>query len=281
MEGSMAGPVSARVDATKKFSASRVVTRTLSVWWRSLPQLLAIAAIVHVPLFAVKWWASGAPEGSFGTIVDGALSVVEFTVFSRGIEGLAVLLVFQRLQREPADVARSIRQGVRRLGTVLAIAVITAVVLFAIPAIAVGVTFARGPAPSGGFGVVGASEFAILSFVLVGLVYSLVFFIPVPAALVEGLGAFAAFNRSRILTSGCRGRILLMWIMYSLVTGIPTRLVAALVVSIQNPTIALLVDAAGQWLAASLTCVLPIVLYHDLRETKEGIGIEELLQVFD
>jgi hypothetical protein len=35
------------------------------------------------------------------------------------------------------------------------------------------------------------------------------------------------------------------------------------------------------WVASSLQCVFPIVLYHELRRTKEGFGIDELAKAFD
>jgi hypothetical protein len=36
-----------------------------------------------------------------------------------------------------------------------------------------------------------------------------------------------------------------------------------------------------QWFFGSLACVFPIVLYHELRRTKEGFGAEELAKAFD
>lgn len=264
----------------KVIAPSRIVARSISIWWRTMPQLLAIAAIVHLPLLAVKWWLAQGQEESLRALVSHFMPVLDLTVAASVIEGLAVLLIFKRLRREPADVARSVRQGTRRLGTILAIAAIVLAVLVVIPT-TVAIVSGFTSSSSRGLGATGVSEFVVVVMVLGWLTYSLVFSVTIPAAIVEGHGAVKAFNRSRVLTSGARGRIFGMWFLFGLATGVPTRILQMIVESIQDPTTALLAGAVLDWFVAALTCVVPIVLYHDLREAKEGIGIEELLKVFE
>ena len=268
----------------KVIGPARIVTRTFSIWWRSLGQLLAIAALVHVPLLALKWWLHEGGEESWRATFLGMLPVLNLTVFPNVIEGLAVLLVFQRLRGEPADVGRSIRQGTGRLWTILAIAAVIFVVMLVIPTVFV-VMASLSPPTSHGFRTSGTAEFAVIamsiSMLIVAMLYSLVFVVAIPAAIVEGHGPFRAFNRSRILTSGTRGRIFLMWLLFGLTTGVPNAILLGVLASIKNPTSELLAGAGVDWLVSTLSCVLPVVLYHDLREIKEGIGIEELLKVFE
>jgi hypothetical protein len=39
--------------------------------------------------------------------------------------------------------------------------------------------------------------------------------------------------------------------------------------------------AVGSVLGGSFSSVLSVVIYHDLREAKEGIGVESLAAIFD
>jgi hypothetical protein len=43
---------------------------------------------------------------------------------------------------------------------------------------------------------------------------------------------------------------------------------------------ALLLDVAGDLLVASITCIVPTVIFHELREAREGSGGEHLVEVF-
>jgi hypothetical protein len=268
------------VETSTRFSARRVVARTLYVWSRTLPQLLVVAAIVHVPLLAFAFWLRDVPiEKSPLGALRRLLPYIELTVFSRIVEALATRLVFERLRGAATDVARSIAQGFRRLWTVVTIAGLTAVTFMALPMAAM-LLFVRifGPSDASAYetGFIG-----IVSFLVVGLACLLVFVVPIPAALVEGLGAFRAFNRSRILTRGSRWGIFWTWFLFGIVVWITNRIVRGFQSSLDDKLAVLLVALGFDLLLASLTCVLPIVLYHDLRETKEGIGIEEILKVFE
>jgi hypothetical protein len=285
MEESMALPGSTRRRFPPKvIGPARIVSRTFSIWWGSLPQLLAIAALVHVPLLGLKWWLHEGEEGSWRATFLGFLPALNFAVFPDIIEGLAVLLIFQRVRGEPVDLGRSIRQGSRRIGTILAIAAVVSVLMLAIPTALV-LMAADSASRHHGLGSSGVTQGTIfvmsIAILIVLLLYVLVFCIPIPAAIVEGHGPFAALNRSRLLTRGSRLRIFGTWLLFGLTTVVPGLILQAILKAIENPTTQLLAGSGVDWFVAALGCVLPIVLYHDLRETKEGIGIEELLKVFE
>jgi hypothetical protein len=263
-------------ELTANLRARSIVGRIFFVWTRTFVQLLVVAAIVHVPLLGLEWWLQGLPAGdSTRDRIVRLLPMIDLFVLSRVVEAFAALLVFQRLKGDEVGVARSIRQGLRRIGAILAIVVITAVVLMVIPMAVLVLAFLGMHDPGGRVAV------ALLPFVVAWLTYLLVYCLPMPVALVEGVGAIQAFRRSRILTQGFRFRIFRMWFLFILVTFIPRAILASAVKSVADPFAKLLVAAGVDWLLASLTCVVPIVLYHDLRAVKEGIGLEELLKVFE
>lgn len=264
------------LELASSLRARSIVGRVFFVWTRTFTQLLVVAAIVHVPLLGFEWWLQGLPPGdSMRDRIVRVLPGIDFFVLSRVVEAFAALLVFQRLKGVEVSVARSIREGLRRIGTILAIVVITLVALMLIPMAALVLLFYVLHDPRAHLAV------ALLPFVVAWLTYALVYCLPMPVALVEGVGAFKAFQRSRILTRGFRFRIFRMWFLLGLVTVIPRAILHSAVTSVAEPFEKLLVAAGVDWLLASLACVVPMVLYNDLRTVKEGTEIDQLLEVFE
>ncbi len=127
-------------------------------------------------------------------------------------------------------------------------------------------------------------------FVILGLGIWLfaMFWVTVPSVVVESIGPIAGLKRSAALTKGYRWHILgiiLIWGVLSQVLGILFNVVMQLVLASVSVEIAIplaiilfgLFEAVLFGLAASLAAVG----YHDLRITKEGLGTEQLAQVFD
>jgi hypothetical protein len=113
------------------------------------------------------------------------------------------------------------------------------------------------------------------------LVAQLVVPVAAPAAVVESRGVFASLRRSAVLTKGARGTIFGTYVIYGLIWAIPGGALSITIELMHDATKQFFARSAFDLVMSSLTCVLPIVLYHELRETREGIGIDELAAVFD
>ena len=132
----MGDPAPVRDSATC-FRAGRVVARTFAVWSRTLPQLLLISALVHVPVVALMFWLRRMDEFSLPrTLLVRTLPSLEATAVTKCCEGFAVLLVFRRLRGERPDLVRSLREGLRRLVTIAVVATLLAVA-FLVPTLVV------------------------------------------------------------------------------------------------------------------------------------------------
>jgi len=193
--------------------------------------------------------------------------MVELVAASAIVEAFAVRLIFQRLRGGPIELGRSIAVGLRRRGTVFGIAAILGA-----PRVAQ-MVLDRMLARHGGL-------LLNLPFVVVIIVMALNFCVATPVAIVEQSGVLASLRRSRDLARDNRGEIFGLYFMIGIavaIAGLPLRLFSF-------PTdswTGFLIDAATDLGAASLYCTIPVVLYHELRETKEGIGLEELAAVFE
>ena len=122
-----------------------------------------------------------------------------------------------------------------------------------------------------------------LAFILPGFVLIVLYYVAVPAAVVEGGGILRALSRSTALTEGFRVHIFVLALLvgvlslaiYFLVGVPPSQFPAAETLE------GVLVQEALGAVFTALGAVTAAVVYYDLRLTKEGVDVEELVQVFE
>jgi len=89
----------------------------------------------------------------------------------------------------------------------------------------------------------------------------------------------ASIGRSWLLTRGFRLTIAFAYLLLSLAAIFVLGLRDSIDLPASDPT-ALLIDVAGDLLLSSFTCVVPTVIFHELREARESSGGEHLVEVF-
>jgi len=256
-----------------------IVGGAFRVWVRSLPHLLVIAALAHAPLIALRIVASGAARpDSWRGVVGRALPLLDLAV-SAATEAGAVVLVLQRLRGERPTLLASLRAGARRLGTVLGITAI----LNAPNGVSAALDLFSSAAARARPGPVGllASEprpwdvsIAVFAFLVMVFLCG-----PIAVAVAERRGVIASIGRSWLLTRGFQLRIAFAYMLLSLV-GLLTVGVGHAIDLPASDSTTLLLDIAGDLLLASFTCVVPTVVFHELREARESGGGEHLVEVF-
>ncbi|MGB0499124.1 MAG: hypothetical protein ACPGID_12355 [Rubricella sp.] len=124
--------------------------------------------------------------------------------------------------------------------------------------------------------------------VLSGYIYS-VYICTVPAIVVEGAG-FRALGHSQRLTKGYRwpifGTMLLMIILsfvivFAIVIAIGLFLSLMLVDPLVRNTAALVLNAFGQAMLYGFISIPIALIYARLREIKDGVGMEDIAEVFE
>jgi hypothetical protein len=266
-------------------TASSIVGKTMRIWISTLPKLLAVAALVHVPRFAVSWYFETHEAGATTVRLGQAFQRLEYLVLPAFVGVFAVYFVFQRLRDEPADLGRSVTLGFRRIGAALGITA-----MFAVPQIALAFMGQQSAQEllAGRRGGAGADPDSLGLLLTVGalsvvcqFIFALVFQSAMPAAVVEKLGVFRALGRSARLTSGRRMTIFGSNFIFGFLTAVLITPLTVVAMMQSNLTTRLAVLSAVLWVVGSLQCVFPIVQYHELRRTKEGFGIDELAKAFD
>jgi len=114
-----------------------------------------------------------------------------------------------------------------------------------------------------------------------GLIWAVMFFVTIPACVVEQLGGPESMSRSSELTRGHRWQIFAVYAVIEIVSFVVAFVLAA---TLRSPaTAALFATTFFAWstFVTAYNSVLVTIVYHDLRVAKEGIDIDHLAAVFD
>lgn len=236
--------------------------RGFSITFRSFVPFFLIALILLLPTFAVQYLVtvSGVPEAEFVVLV--------VTVFCYSLIVAALVYgTIQRLRGMRVGIGESLGRGFAVIGPVFGVAVLVTLSL--------------------GIG---------LFLVIAGFfVFLTMFWVAIPVAVVERPGVVASMKRSLYLTKGNRWRIFGL----ILLVGIAQTGIGLGVLFVLGGTMAIggaalgpagLVGSAiilviGTVLLNAFFSIMYAVLiaitYFDLRDLKEGAGLEEIASVFD
>jgi len=267
------------------FQLGQVVSRSFSVWGRSVVTLVLLALLAMAPMLAWAGYrvATGAVQHSpFASdhrdfVVEILTMTGEFVagqICGALANAMVVFAVFRRLRDEQPSFEESIRGGLRRLPAVLGVIVLSTVVYYGAPLAVLGVAFT---------GADGATLAAV--GILVGLAWIVPLFwlvvswwVAVPAVVIERPGVIGALGRSMRLTRGHRWHILVLILLIAGV-GMGVGLVGGILVGV-SPAAGVVAMRLIAVVLASLNGTFVAVTYHDLRREKEGTPADEMAQVF-
>ena len=122
----------------------------------------------------------------------------------------------------------------------------------------------------------------IAGFMLIivpGIVLLLMWWVAVPAAVVEGRFA-SALARSYDLTEGCKGQLFALLVVVFVISLAPELLIA-MTLNEAAPAIAPIVQALVLVVVTSYIATVDAVVYHDLRVLKEGPDSNAIAKIFE
>ena len=278
------------VAAPEVFSMGRVVTRLFGVLGRNLLLFLLLSVLlVGLPTAAFGYiqlsimtplMASGAPAGDPTAVMNnlfsplrlslGAAAWLASVVGNAVLQGAVIHATVSDLSGRRPTFGECLGTGFR----------------FFLPLVAIGLIFAI------------CFVFGLLIFIVPGVLLALAWCVAAPAEVMERTGIFGSFGRSVMLTRNHRGAILglaialgfVQWVVQSLigaVAGIGIGASAAattgaaggafqslfVLQTVTSLVLATIFASVGQAGVASV--------YFELRQTKEGVGAEQLAAVFD
>jgi hypothetical protein len=248
--------------AGQHFEVGRVISTSLSVFVRNLGPFAIITALIGIPYILISLWSVSQigelqaaaqtgqlPPGFFGMMAVGAVILLLTNTLS---QAAITYGTFQDLRGRRASFSDCLGRGLSMLPRVILAAILASLGMMV------------------GF----------FLLIIPGIILLLMWWVFVPAIVVEGAGITESFSRSRTLTSGHRWGILgllfvvgiAQWLV-GLVVGFVGGLMGVMVQEILNLVLTLGFTAFASVLAA--------VGYYYLRSEKEGILIEDIARVFD
>jgi hypothetical protein len=260
------------------FSMGRVISRLFGVLGRNIVLLLLLSVLlVGLPTAIVNGLqlslASANPADPFTPLRMG-LGLVGFLVSIASnavLQAAAIYATVDDLNGRKANLGDSLAVGLRYFLPLVGISIIAGIGFF------VGVLF----------------------FIVPGILLALALSVAAPAAVMERVGVFGALGRSIELTRNHRGAIFVLALAYLVVLWIIEMVVGAVIAGFGFASLTMSLRAAAadglqsiRWISMGLGLVMSTLLaslssvgiasiYFELRQTKEGVGAEQLAAVFD
>jgi|GEM_PF-1113425 Predicted integral membrane protein len=205
--------------------------------------MMVVAAIIPILLTIVAY---AVPIFAF------LVSPINF-VITTVMQGAMAFAVYQVLTGHETSIGDAIKRGLSRLVTLIIAAILTGV----------------------GIGI------GMIILIVPGIFLLLCWFVTIPVAAIEGLGAIDSIKRSMELTKGYRWNILAIIIIVGIITGIIAGIAAAIFMGILGMLIGSIIVSLVICIPTAYVNIVNSVIYFDIREAKEGVSIDKLTTVFE
>lgn len=254
-----------------QFSVGSVLGPSFGIWFRNFIPFTFMMALVQLPVIVLShfniagWQETGDPVAFLRSqLLVGALGFALTLVAT----GALVYGVLEQMSGKPASIGQCLTVGVSRLFPVLGVGILFVLIIGAFVLLA-GVLFAVteslvGAIPAG----IGAAYYATM------------YWVAVPAAVVERPGVLGALRRSRELTMGVKGTIFLILLLLRAIEWAIGKILETALLEQLEPATYIWVTVAFSIVWGGLTATTSAVGYSKLRVSKEGANIDELRKVF-
>lgn len=229
-----------------EFSVGSVFSRTFSALMQNPVLFFGLAILAAIPGLLLE---ISADESSGGRNGMGILN----TFFGIILQGAIAFGVYRLYKGEKAGVGEALGRGLARFLPLLGIAIIEG--------LGIGIGF--------------------ILLIVPGLILYCMWFVSVPACVVEGLGVFDSLRRSAGLTKGYRWKVLGMLICLIIVATVLIFAVSFIFSLAGSPAIAVIGIAIVSIFPAAFQNVMISTIYYNLRAIKEGVSVDNLANVFD
>jgi hypothetical protein len=235
--------------AESDFNVGRVINRTTTVLSRHFMIFFIVAAVAYLPTLLLMKVADDPTAG----VVAALFSLFLLLAFSIVSQAVIVHAAFQDMRGRPVHLGESLGVGLARLFPIIGLAVVMAIL--------------------GGIG--------FMLLVVPGLILMTMWFVSMPACVVEQLGPLASLGRSSQLTKGHRWKIFGLMLLLIIISIVITLLTEFILGAVGGPYLAGIGSLIWNGIWGAFYAIAAVVSYHDLRVAKEGINIEQIAAVFD
>lgn len=239
-------------------NVGRLIGDTYKVYMANFLPFSLIVALATIPL--VVWPIVAPAVGADGEnlLLVGLVHFGLYVSLTYFAQGVVVFGSVEYMAGRSAPLGTAVRRGVSTAFPVFGVALLLMVAI-------------------AGSALLAALPFGIFIFLYVAIRLVVTYWVAVPAAVIERPGVMAALRRSGELTSGHRPAIFAALLVFGAMAFVGGLIVAA--VFGESTTSDVLSSVVGVPFSA-LFSVSSAVAYSQLRETREGVSIDELAEIF-
>jgi hypothetical protein len=232
------------------FRVGRVFDRASSVYTRNFLIFTLVPMVAYLPSLLLPAGAGAAQNRGWVITLLAVILAVMLGLLSQAI---LVYGSFQDMRGKQVNIGESFNVGIGRLVPIL------------------GLTILEGLGIMVGF---------MLLFIP-GLILIAMWFVAVPACIVERRGPWQSLVRSGELTKGHRWKIFGVVILLYLISGIVGYVLTSVLGAVAGSVVATIAALIWNGVWGAFFAVFVVVTYYELRVAKEGVDIEQIASVFD
>jgi hypothetical protein len=247
------------------FSIGQVFERSFSVLFKNLVPFLILSAIAMSPYLILYWDQAALTFGQPGVIAADptkvfrnfgssfVLSLVLGAVLKTLCEAAILVGAFQVMRGQPFRVMDSLRKGLGRFWAILGLLIVQGI----------------------------GEAFGFMLLIVPGLILVTMWYVALPACVVEKMGPMTSLSRSAALTKGSRWKIFGLLILLVLLGAILGGVINGTMIVTGNKFAYVIGQYVLQVGVVAFGSIVGVVVYHDLRVAKEGIDTDRIAAVFD
>jgi len=240
-----------------EFRVGSVLSRSFSIFFKNFIPFMILQVLVYSPLLVYTFLLVSGDLTLEKLLTWTYVVVIGSLLLNMVATGAMTFGVFQQLRGRHAGLGQCIVVGIQRMLPVLGVGILAA--------ICVGLGF--------------------VALVIPGIIVLCMLWVAVPVAVVERPGVFKSLSRSAELTKDNRLKIFGVLFVLGVLQNIVERVLESGVLgtgpSMSDVKLYLVLVLVTSLALGALSAVATAVGYHDLRASKEGVGVEELARVFE
>jgi len=241
--------------ASNDLRVGSVISRSGAVLLRHLLTFFIVALVGYSPALLLAGMQTTSPiepaeaVTQLNLVILGLLLMLVLSMLSYAI---VVQATFQDMRCRPVRLTESLNVALSRFLPLIGLAFV------------------------GGFLMV----LGLILLIIPGLILNTMWFVWVPACVVERLGPWTSLRRSRELTKGSRWKLFALTLLL-LVANLGSSLLASWLAALAGPIVGLVGQMLWTGISGAFSAIVMTVTYYDLRVIKEGVDIEQITAVFD
>jgi len=249
--------VSAATDhfATNDLRLGSIISRSGAVLSRHFLKFFIVTLIAYSPTLLIANMQSTEPiepSEALSQALLALLAVLLLMVLSTLSYAIILHAAFQDMRHRPVRLAESLNVALSRFLPLIGLAFVAGFLIL----------------------------LGLILLIIPGLILYMMWFVGVPACVVERLGPWTSLRRSRELTKGYRWKLFALALLI-LVGSIGSSLIESVLGALAGPVVGLSGQLIWSGIWAAFSAIVITVTYYHLRVIKEGVDIEQITAVFD